>query len=236
MLKERQKTILEATILEHLRTARPVASRELTHELKHKASPATIRNEMMRLDDLGYLEQPHISAGRVPTDKGYRFFVDNLLQDYELERKERQWVDEVFAINEQGEFLQEVTRAIAQISGIFAVGGLPEEHIFSKSGFAEVLEEPEFQARETMQKFSYLVDSVEEEVTAFIGDEIDFPETIFIGSENPMVEARSCAMLLSSWHHPRGFSGFLTMIGPTRTNYPKHKSLIKYLKSHGRKK
>ena len=81
MLEERQKSILEAVIQEHIRTARPVASRELLEKFQFGISPATVRSDMLKLDDMGYLRQPHTSAGRIPTDKGYRFFLDEDVVD-----------------------------------------------------------------------------------------------------------------------------------------------------------
>ena len=88
MLKERQKSILNAAIREYIHTARPVASRDLVRKFQLGVSPATVRNEMLSLNELGYLEQPHTSAGRIPTDQGYRFFVDNLAEDLTLGAKE----------------------------------------------------------------------------------------------------------------------------------------------------
>ena len=81
MLTERQKIILTAAVENYISTAYPVASHALCKEHMLDVSPATIRNELLELDSLGYLEQPHTSAGRVPTDKGYRFFVEHLLDE-----------------------------------------------------------------------------------------------------------------------------------------------------------
>src|SRR3989338_5512310 len=118
MLKERQKSILEATISEHLKTARPVASQELAHCFGLKVGPATVRNEMLKLDQLGYLEQPHTSAGRVPTDKGYRFFVDNLLEDIGLSEREQKMIRKVFSdLDGEEEFTKELSKTISQLTG-----------------------------------------------------------------------------------------------------------------------
>jgi heat-inducible transcriptional repressor len=76
---DRKKQILKAIIHEHILTAEPVGSRTLAKSYKLGISSATIRNEMSDLEELGFLEQPHTSAGRIPSDKGYRFYVDNLL-------------------------------------------------------------------------------------------------------------------------------------------------------------
>lgn len=80
MFDERKKSILRAVILDYIQNAEPVGSRTLSRKYLVGISPATIRNEMSDLEDLGYLEQPHTSAGRIPSEKGYRFFVDWLME------------------------------------------------------------------------------------------------------------------------------------------------------------
>ncbi|WP_244152049.1 heat-inducible transcriptional repressor HrcA [Halanaerobium congolense] len=78
-LDSRKKRILQAIIQEHIISASPIGSRTLAKKYNLDVSPATIRNEMADLEDLGYLEQPHTSAGRIPSDKGYRYYVDQLV-------------------------------------------------------------------------------------------------------------------------------------------------------------
>ena len=77
-ITDRQKGILNTLVEEYISSAEPVSSKELQKKHDFGVSPATIRNEMQRLMDAGFISQPHTSAGRVPTDKGYRFYVDNL--------------------------------------------------------------------------------------------------------------------------------------------------------------
>ena len=77
-LDQRKASILEAVVAEHVDTAQPVGSSSVTQNAKLDVSPATVRSEMVSLERQGYLAQPHTSAGRVPTDKGYRYFVDHL--------------------------------------------------------------------------------------------------------------------------------------------------------------
>ena len=78
-LNERKLTILKAIIQNYLETGEPVGSRTLSKYTELNLSSATIRNEMADLEEMGYLSQPHASAGRVPSDKGYRVYVDNML-------------------------------------------------------------------------------------------------------------------------------------------------------------
>src|SRR3989344_8465536 len=83
----RQALILAAVIREYINTGHPVGSKELAQSYDLGASPATIRSEMARLEKEGYLVQPHTSAGRVPTDKGYKVFVQELMKHFELSER-----------------------------------------------------------------------------------------------------------------------------------------------------
>ena len=84
-LDERKEKILKAIIQNYLETGEPVGSRTISKYSDLKLSSATIRNEMSDLEELGYIIQPHTSAGRIPSDKGYRFYVDQLIHEKETE-------------------------------------------------------------------------------------------------------------------------------------------------------
>lgn len=230
MLKDRQKSILQAVIQEHIRTAKPVASRELLDGFRFGLSPATIRNEMFALDRLGYLEQPYTSAGRIPTDRGYRFFVDNLIAEANLEAAEQRLLNRIFEMEDEDEFVHGLGKAASQLSRTFSAVGIFGEDIFYETGFLEFLTEPEFQGVENIRAFGRLADMLDEKIRDIAEEFNDLEGKIFIGEENPLKEARSCAMVLSSWHHPRGFSGFLTLLAPKRTNYSRHKAFIRSVK------
>ena len=103
MLTERQGLILEFVISEYVETAVPVASRSLGRNYQTGVSPATIRNEMAELEAQGYLNQPHTSAGRVPTEKGYRFYVEWLMREEALPREAQQTIRHQFHQIERGQ-------------------------------------------------------------------------------------------------------------------------------------
>ena len=84
ILSPRKLRILRAVVEEYICTAEPVGSRTVSRRYERNLSSATIRNEMADLEEMGFLEQPHVSAGRVPTRHGYRFYVDNLMEDVDL--------------------------------------------------------------------------------------------------------------------------------------------------------
>jgi heat-inducible transcriptional repressor len=96
MLDERRAAILRAVVEGYIETAQPVGSSNVARRPDVSVSPATVRNEMMALEQEGYLSQPHTSAGRVPTDKGYRFFVDSLVGPGHLDPTRRQQVKSFF--------------------------------------------------------------------------------------------------------------------------------------------
>ena len=101
-LTERQKVILSLVIHEYVRTASPVGSKSLVSQYHLDYSPATVRNEMAALTEAQYLSQPHTSAGRVPTEKGYRFFVSGLVQMRELPEETRRMIEHQFSQAQQG--------------------------------------------------------------------------------------------------------------------------------------
>ena len=93
-LTKRKREILKSVIQNYISGGKPVGSRILSKERKNSLSSATIRNIMADLEKEGYLVQPHISAGRIPTDKGYRFYVDNLLESSHLNSADQELIDE----------------------------------------------------------------------------------------------------------------------------------------------
>lgn len=234
MLKTRQKSILEAAIGEYIRTAKPVASRNLVDRYDFDISPATIRNCMLELDHSGYLEQPYTSAGRIPTDKGYRFFVDYLVKETSLTAREQRLIDKLFDTSEEDEFIHELGRVVARMSHTFTAVANNAHDVLYETGFSEVLHEPEFEDPDEVRTFGRLVDMLNENMADIHDTARENPhgEHTFIGGENPWKEAEAYAVTISSWSHPRGFNGFLTRIGPKRTNYKKHKALSNYLRNY----
>src|SRR5437868_11325741 len=88
-LDSRAREVLREIIMQHVATGEAISSRSLAKCGRFQLSPASLRNVMADLEDLGYLQHPHTSAGRVPTDRGYRFFIDNLMRSRTLSQRER---------------------------------------------------------------------------------------------------------------------------------------------------
>ncbi|AZR73176.1 heat-inducible transcription repressor HrcA [Anoxybacter fermentans] len=133
MLDGRKWAILEAVIREYILTAEPIGSRTLTRRYNFGVSPATIRNEMADLEAMGYLEQPHASAGRIPSDKGYRIFVDALMKSNDLPSISEE-VDQIFFTKKRQihDLIQETTRMLSQLTHYISLGLVPnfEQTIF----------------------------------------------------------------------------------------------------------
>src|SRR6266568_1942398 len=96
-LDARARAVLQEIIVEHISSGEPISSRSLAKCGRFQLSPASLRNVMADLEDLGYLQQPHTSAGRVPTDRGYRFFIDYLMRSRILTQREKEAIDDEVA-------------------------------------------------------------------------------------------------------------------------------------------
>jgi len=128
ILDERKIKILSAIINDYIAMAEPVGSRTIARRYKIGISPATIRNEMADLEELGYLFQPHTSAGRVPSNKGYRFYVDFLMPQKPLARDEKNLIKQVFKkrISEIEDLIEEAAKVIAKLTSYTAIFLGPE--------------------------------------------------------------------------------------------------------------
>lgn len=130
-LTERKLKILQAIINDYVQTAEPVGSRTLSRKLDMSVSPATIRNEMSDLEEMGYLTHPHTSAGRVPSDKAYRLYVNNMMGDFQISPQTRQFINETLKadIDEFDRTIQRVAELLSEITNLasFAVSPKKDE-------------------------------------------------------------------------------------------------------------
>ncbi|MGZ9584988.1 heat-inducible transcriptional repressor HrcA [Paenibacillus marinisediminis] len=128
MLTERQRLILTAIIDDYISSAEPVGSRTISKRGDVGYSPATIRNEMADLEELGYLEQPHTSAGRIPSQKGYRYYVDHLVRLDNLSAEEVKRLKSMFAekITAMEQVVQHTSSVLAQLTNYTSIALGPE--------------------------------------------------------------------------------------------------------------
>lgn len=114
-MEERKRRVLHAIVKDYISTAEPVGSRTIARKYNLGVSPATIRNEMADLEDLGYIEQPHTSAGRIPSNKGYRFYVDCIMGKYQLSKTE-----EEFIFSQLNQKMEDIEKVIANASRVLS--------------------------------------------------------------------------------------------------------------------
>lgn len=224
-LTERQSQILNEIVEQYINSAKPVSSQSLEKKHHFKICPATIRIEMQKLTDSGFISQPHTSAGRMPTDKGYRFYVDNFLEKDFFEDSNL-GIDELMdrEVNDAVKMLQLITKNLADFSSNLAMGYLFNEKILLKEGWEEVIQEPEFKETKFVSDFAEAVKNFEEEIEDM---KLSSAIEVFIGKENPFPKAKEFSMIISRCHFPND-EGFLAIVGPKRMSYDKN---INYLKS-----
>jgi len=232
-MESRQELILSSVIREYVDSAIPVSSSLLVEKYDFNLSPATIRFEMSELENDGYLYQPHISAGRIPTDKGFRYFVDVLMEDKELSQREQRSLQiELLKLKAQNKMLARTTaKLLAAMSGNLAVSGVIDSDDFYKAGIQKLLSQPEFNDLDSISKIAEVVDYLDESLEELSNELKNKTEVeIYIGEENPICGADECSMVVSKYNLKNGEEGLLAIIGPKRMKYSRNVSLIDYLK------
>lgn len=229
----RQETILGVVIREYIDFAVPVGSALLAEKYGFDLSPATLRAEMMDLEEQGYLYQPHTSAGRIPTDEGFRYFVDCLMEEKPLSMREQKALQmEILKLKAQNKMLARTTaKLLSSMSDSLALSGLIDSDDFYKSGTQKLLSKPEFGNLDSICKLAEVLDYLDENAEDLfrrLEDKVD--SEIFIGKENPIGFADECSMIVSRYNLESGEEGLLAIIGPKRMKYSRNVSIINYFK------
>jgi heat-inducible transcriptional repressor len=231
MITSRQGLILEKIIKDYINFAEPIGSEFLDKKHNLPVSPATIRLEMQKLTDEGFLYQPHTSAGRVPTDKGYRFFVDKLLENGLEDFKDKRFFEEIREIKKEIEdhlkFSQEMTKLVSSFSSGLILNYSADDNILWKEGWQKVFKEPEFEDSEYTRDFVATVEKLENEMKNFFLDDFNFQ--VFIGKENPISKAKNFSLIVSKSKTPKKQKRAVAILGPKRMAYDKNISLINSL-------
>ncbi len=217
--------ILRALIEEYVEFAIPVASRTIVDNYNLNVSSATVRNDLSYLEDSGYILQPHTSAGRIPTDAGYREFVDEIIDDIEPD-VDPEYESRVSEIRRSADsidrMLEELSAEIATLTNclsIIAPGRCDSEHMpIAKRGITAIMSQPEFRdsssllpLMEILEDNSVLVKVLSEQSPA--GD-----IQIRIGEENAREGLRGVSVVTASFGEGEN-TGTIAVIGPTRMNY-----------------
>jgi len=228
MITERQEQILNKVIQEYINSAQPISSQLLEKKYNFGICPATIRTEMQKLTDKGFLLQPHTSAGRVPTDKGYRFFVNDLLTSEISEFEDIFKVEEFFKEVKEDilKWTTRLTKFLAEESSNFAILSLLERDLAWKEGWEEVLEEPEFGEKNLIFDFANFLENFEENIRDL---KINSGVKIYIGRETPFPRAKNFSIISSKCRLPDNEKAILALLGPKRMDYNRNISLINSL-------
>lgn len=231
-LSQRQKEILTLIIKEYTENALPLSSAFLASKITGKVSSATVRNEMLFLEERGFLIKPHISSGRIPSDKGYRYFIDNIMEEKEISRACQKKLElELLKTKAQNARLERTTaKLLSSMSRCLAISGLVDKKEFYDFGMNNLLESPDFAQMDEFSRLALALDLIDENVDKIL-EKIKAGQTeIFVGKENPLKEIRNCSMVVSPYLLESGEKGLVAIIGPKRMNYEKNKSLVDFIK------
>ncbi len=229
VLDERKKRILDAIVRDYLHTAEPVGSRTIWRSYMPDLSPATIRNEMADLEEMGFIIQPHTSAGRIPTDLGYRFYVDHLMKNRQLTAKEETVINEgLNSIHQDVEdALHQTLKVLSNLLEYASVvATLKNKTRVYSTGFSHMLKQPEFTDMNFTRQLIHTME--EEELMAEMVREYTTEKgiTIRIGGENKFKEVKHCSVVMSSYDIKNSASGGIGVIGPTRMSYARVASIL----------
>ncbi len=228
-MNERQIKILAAVVREYTKTGLPVGSVALAQEFA--VSSATLRADMATLERAGLLYQPHTSAGRIPTDDGFRYFVEEIMPERELSRQEQQQLQkELLKLKAQNTRLMRTTAKLLSTAGnCAAVMVNAKTGEVSEFGMRNLLEHVDKDNIDDLCKIAETLDYIDERCDTLMQELPDGKTQIFIGEENPISQAKNYSMVVSKYESD-GEEGLVALIGPKNMKYDKNKSLIDYVK------
>ena len=216
--------MLAALIEEYVARAMPVGSRTLTERYELGVSPATIRNELSVLEDEGYISQPHTSAGRIPTDFGYRTFVDRLVESGALS-DDPETVESLNrlrdAARELDDLIERTSAAVAQFTDCLTIVAPSDVAHPRRLGMSSLMRQPEFAYTQSLIPIMQVLE--DETVLLQVLDSTaqdGASPRVRIGSENE-TEQLSGVSVVASRYGAGDDEGIIAVIGPTRMNYTK---------------
>lgn len=228
----RRNAVLSAAIDRYIHEAEPVASEELASEFD--LSSATIRSIFSNLEDEGFLTHPYTSGGRVPTQKGYRYYVDSLIREIELLEDQkrdivREYEKEIRRLEEALERTTELISAITHYAGI--VSFLEWQDRFLYRGLSRVLEQPEFQDSDKIRILVKVIEEKQRLLDIINRDSGGQKPRVYIGRELECPEMENCSIVISSYRRRNRPSGRLAVLGPVRMEYRKIIPAVEYISS-----
>lgn len=226
-MTERQIAILATIIEQYAEIAAPVGS--VTLAKLFGVSSATIRSEMARLEEMGLIMQPHTSSGRVPTDQGYRFYVNTLTeaQNNEMPKLDRSARAIDARVSTHGDRADRAIRSavdslvdLTQNLGLATIG----DELYM-SGIGNLFSQPEFMSGTHTQAVARLLDNLEPWLREAAPNE---PLNVYIGAENPVGKASGASLIISRFRSPYSDRSYIGVLGPTRQSYGRVMRLVRH--------
>ncbi len=227
-ISSRQAKILAAIVKENCDSGLPVSSADIVEKYSFGVSSPTIRNEMQSLEKQGFIKQPHTSAGRVPTDKGFRYFVNQLMDRVKLSVKEqdhlRSELRKLQLVNM--EVGRRLTKLLADEShnASFALFG----DDVSTVGLSNILGDPALPA-EDAKEIAKFFDEIDQHAEKMISDYGSHGPEAKIGKEIALSKNSDYSMVVSGLQLPSGKKGVIGLVGPKSMKYEKNMNLLEYI-------
>lgn len=223
-MTDRQIAILTTIIEQYAEVAAPVGS--VTIAKLFNVSSATVRSEMSKLEELGLIQQPHTSAGRIPTDKGYRFYVNLLTNQQQPEQIDRSARAIEARVSNHGTRADRAIRSavdslvdLTQNLGLATIG----DELYL-AGMGNLFSQPEFMGGVNAQNVARLLDNLEPWLREATPNE---PLNVFIGAENPIGKSSGATLIISRFRSPYSDNSYIGVLGPTRQSYGRVMRLVR---------
>ena len=222
-MTERQQSILKAIVEQYAEVASPVGSSLLSRAFD--VSPATVRAEMAELERLGFITQPHTSAGRIPTDKGYRFYVNTLNAKDAISlshgRAEKALSARVQNAGAPDRMIRNAVDTLVELTHNLGLATIGSQ--LYMSGLSNLFNQPEFVRTHQVQQVANLLDNLEPWLREAAPNE---PLSVYIGSENPIGRSAGVSLIISRFRSPFSDRSYIGTLGPTRQSYREVMSLV----------
>jgi heat-inducible transcriptional repressor len=223
-MSPRQQQILSAIVEQYAEVASPVGSSLLAKVFG--VSSATIRAEMAELERLGYIHQPHTSAGRIPTDKGYRFYVNNLAENggsLAEGRAEKALTARVLSGGMPERTIRNAVDTLVELTHNLGLATIGNQ--LYMSGLSNLFGQPEFIQGTGVQQVARLLDNLEPWLREAAPNE---PLSVYIGSENPIGRSAGASLIISRFRSPFSDRSYIGVLGPTRQSYRDVMGLVQH--------
>ncbi len=227
MLSARSQSILEAAIKEHIKTGESVSSKEIAKKYDFGVKDATIRNELNQLTKDGFLMQAHTSGGRIPTDKGYQFFVEKTNDNVNDSRKLlRDRASKLSRELRKGN-LKDFVDAFSKETKLLGVGQMERGMEVYKSGLNDLFENLDVETKEEMREVINDFEMLDRRL-AEIGNELCrhlVAPQVFIGKKSPITQSENLSVIVDSFD-VNGQRVLVAIVGPKRMEYERYLKLL----------